>query len=405
MEEFARRAVLTRLSGLQRGEIELIDGSTRRTFGQRTPDCPIQVTIAVHDPRFYRRIAFGGDLGAAEAFLDGDWSCQQLTELVRLLVLNSQSAAAQPGWLAWLAEPARRLGHWLNRNTRSGSRKNIAAHYDLGNDFFQLFLDETLMYSSGVFERDDSTLFEASTAKNERICRKLQLTPQDHLLEIGTGWGGFALHAARHYGCRITTTTISQQQFEFATSRILAAGLADRVTVVKRDYRDLEGQYDKLVSIEMIEAVGHQFFDNYFATCSRLLKPNGLFVLQGITIADQLFEGYIQRVDFIQKYIFPGGCLPSVTRICDVLTRSTDLRLFHLEELGTHYARTLRCWRRRFFEQLDAVKALGFDERFVRMWDYYLCYCEGAFLERNVGLTQMVLTKPGCRRKPIAPAL
>ena len=233
----------------------------------------------------------------------------------------------------------------------------------------------------------------------------MQLSHHDHLLEIGTGWGGFALHAAKNFGCRITTTTISREQYEFAVQRIADAGLTDRVTVLLQDYRDLEGEYDKLVSIEMIEAVGDEFYDRYFATCSRLLKPNGLMVLQGITMADQLYAGYIRRVDFIQKYIFPGGCLPSVTRICESITHATDLRLFHLEDFAPHYARTLVCWRDRFHERIDEIRSLGFDERFIRMWEYYLGYCEGAFLERNCGLVQMVLTKPGCRREPIAPPM
>ena len=405
LERLGRRALLARLQKLQHGQITLAEGDSIHTFGRRTSTCSLHASLVVHRPPFFRRAAFGGDVGAAEAFMDGDWSCDNLTDLIRILIVNAQLQAARPSQLAWLAEPLRHLGHWLNRNTKSGSRRNIAAHYDLGNDFFQLFLDETLMYSCGVFESPESTLLDASIAKNERICRKLQLSLDDHLLEIGTGWGGFALHAAKNFGCRITTTTISREQYEFAVQRIADAGLADRVTVLLQDYRDLEGEYDKLVSIEMIEAVGDEFYDRYFATCSRLLKPNGLMVLQGITIADQLYAGYIRRVDFIQKYIFPGGCLPSVTRIGESITRATDLRLFHLEDFAPHYARTLSCWRERFRERLDEVRVLGFDERFIRMWEYYLGYCEGAFLERNCGLVQMVLTKPGCRRDPIAPAM
>ena len=405
LERLGRRALLARLQSLSHGEITLIEGDAIQTFGRRTSTCSLHASLVVHRPQFFRRAAFGGDVGAAEAFMDGDWSCDNLTDLIRILIVNAQLQAARPSQLACLAEPLRHLGHWFNRNTKSGSRRNIAAHYDLGNDFFQLFLDETLMYSCGVFEQSVSTLLEASLAKNERICRKLQLSPDDHLLEIGTGWGGFALHAAKNFGCRITTTTISREQYEFAVQRIADAGLSDRVTVLLQDYRDLEGEYDKLVSIEMIEAVGDEFYDRYFATCSRLLKPNGLMVLQGITIADQLYAGYIRRVDFIQKYIFPGGCLPSVTRICESITRATDLRLFHLEDFAPHYARTLRCWRDRFRERLDEVRVLGFEERFIRMWEYYLGYCEGAFLERNCGLVQMVLTKPGCRRDPIAPPM
>ncbi len=396
-EKFARSAVISRLKGIQQGKITLVEGSSHQTFGQTTLNCLLHVVLTVHRSRFYPRAAFGADLGAAESFMDGDWTCDNLTDLVRILVINSQTQAAKPGWLALMFEPLYQIAHRLNRNSRRGSRKNIAAHYDLGNDFFKLFLDETMMYSCGIYEKPDSTLFDASTAKNERICEKLRLSPQDHLLEIGTGWGGFALHAARNFGCRVTTTTISQEQFELATHRIADAGLSDRVTVVMQDYRDLKGQYDKLVSIEMIEAVGHEFFDTYFQCCSRLLKPDGLFVLQGITIADQLYQGYIRNVDFIQRYIFPGGCLPSVTHVCSVLTRSTDLRVTHLEDFAVHYAKTLRDWRTRFFEQITEVRRLGFDDRFIRMWDYYLCYCEGAFLERNCGLVQMVLAKPACR--------
>ena len=394
-ERFSRRVVLSRLKNLAHGEITLVEGDSQQTFGSVTAECPFKVVLTLHRARFFPRVMFGGDLGAAESLMDGDWSCDRLTDLVRILILNSREQAAQPGILSWCLAPVYRVAHWLNRNTRSGSQKNIAAHYDLGNDFFELFLDETRMYSSGLFERPDSSLHEASTAKNERICQKLKLTPNDHLLEIGTGWGGFALHAARNFGCRITTTTISREQFEFAKRRIAEAGLEDRVTVIMQDYRDLTGQYDKLVSIEMIEAVGHEFFETYFNTCSRLLKPDGVFVLQGITIADQLYQGYIRRVDFIQRYIFPGGCLPSVTQICNVLTRSTDLRVSHLEDFPEHYAQTLRHWRKRFHDRIADVKRLGFDDRFIRMWDYYLCYCEGAFLERNCGLVQMVLTKPG----------
>ena len=396
-EKFARKGVISRLKGIEHGKITLVEGTSEQSFGQTTSKCPRHVSLTVHRSRFYPRAAFGADLGAAESFMDGDWSCDNLTDLIRILIVNSQIQAAKPGWISVMFEPLYQLAHRLNRNTKRGSRKNIAAHYDLGNDFFKLFLDETMMYSSGIYETPESTLFDASTAKIERICQKLRLSPQDHLLEIGTGWGGFALHAARNFGCKVTTTTISREQYELATRRIADAGLSDRVTVVMEDYRDLKGQYDKLVSIEMIEAVGHEFFDTYFQCCSRILKPDGLFVLQGITIADQLYQGYIRRVDFIQRYIFPGGCLPSVTHVCDVLTRSTDLRLTHLEDFAVHYAKTLRDWRARFFNRIDEVKQLGFDDRFIRMWDYYLCYCEGAFLERNCGLVQMVFAKPGCR--------
>jgi cyclopropane-fatty-acyl-phospholipid synthase len=269
----------------------------------------------VHDPRFYRALACGGSIGAGEAYMNGWWSCDDLTALVRICVLNRELLDGMEKGGARLTAPLQKLFHYLRRNTKAGSRSNIAAHYDLGNDFFSLFLDETLMYSCAFFERADSTLQEASVAKNDRICRKLQLSPADHLLEIGTGWGGFALHAARHYGCRVTTTTISRAQHDLAVQRIAAAGLSDRITVLLQDYRDLQGHYDKLVSIEMIEAVGHAFYETFFRCCSNLLTPQGMMLLQAITIADQYYEQAKRSVDFIQRSIFPGSCIPSISVI------------------------------------------------------------------------------------------
>jgi cyclopropane-fatty-acyl-phospholipid synthase len=292
--------------------------------------------------------------------------------------------------------------HWFNRNTRAGSRKNIAAHYDLGNDFFKLFLDDSMMYSSAMFTNPNMTLAEAQMTRLRAICRKLDLQPSDHLLEIGTGWGGFAISAARECGCRITTTTISREQYELACERIAAAGLQGRIEVLRCDYRDLQGQYDKLVSIEMIEAVGHQYYDTYFAKCASLLKPSGSMLLQAITIADQRYDAAKNSVDFIQRYIFPGSCIPSVTAMTDSITRSSDLRLFHLEDIGPHYATTLARWRENLFDQLDRVRAMGHSEAFIRMWEYYFCYCEGGFAERAIGDVHMLLVKPGNRRPCIA---
>jgi cyclopropane-fatty-acyl-phospholipid synthase len=405
LTRLSRHIVLTQLRAFRHGELTLIDGDTRQTFGKRDKDCPLTVTLRVHDPRFYRDIAFGGDLGAGEAYMSGFWSCDDLTALVRILLCNRPVLdGMEKGW-AWLAVPVRKVFHWLHENTRSGSRRNIAAHYDLGNEFFALFLDETMTYSCGIFERENSTLQEASLAKLDRICRKLQLSPQDHVLEIGTGWGSFALHAAQHYGCRVSTTTISQQQHDLARQRVLAAGLSERITVLRKDYRDLTGQYDKLVSIEMIEAVGYRFYDTYFRCCSNLLKPEGMMLLQAITIADQRYEQAKRAVDFIQRYIFPGSCIPSLTAMCQSLARVTDLRLFHLEDQTSHYATTLRHWRERLFANLAQVRALGYSDSFIRMWEYYLCYCEGGFHERAIGDVQMLLTKPLSRRAPIQPPL
>lgn len=403
LTRLARQAVLARLRRLRDGHITLIEGNEQWTFGAPSQDCNLATTVVVHDPRFYSNIAFGGDIGAGEAYIDGYWSCDDLTTLVRILLRNRETLDGMTKGLARLTTPLRKLFHCLHRNTKAGSQRNIAAHYDLGNDFFALFLDETLTYSCGIFERPESTLREASLAKIERICRKLQLLPTDHVLEIGTGWGSFAIHAARQYGCRVTTTTISPQQYELARQRVAAAGVAERVTVLLKDYRDLNGHYDKLVSIEMIEAVGHAYYDRYFRCCSNLLKPNGMMLLQAITIADQQYERAKRSVDFIQRYIFPGSCIPSVTAICQSLTRATDLRVFHLEDITPHYATTLRCWRERFFANLSRVRALGYPEAFIRMWEFYLCYCEGGFRERAIGDVQMLLTKPLCRREPILP--
>jgi cyclopropane-fatty-acyl-phospholipid synthase len=299
----------------------------------------------------------------------------------------------------------RTLAHRARRNTVAGSRRNIKAHYDLGNEFYRLFLDDTLTYSCGIFEREESSLREASVAKYDRICRKLALSPADRVLEIGTGWGGFAIHAAAQCGCRVTTTTISDRQHELAAERIAAAGLADRITLLKTDYRDLTGTFDALVSIEMIEAVGHHFLDDFFRVCGRRLKPDGQMLLQAITIRDQVFDWHKRNVDFIKRYIFPGSCIPSIAAISDAVARATDLRMVHLEDITTHYATTLRRWRENFFANLDQVKALGFPDAFIRMWEFYLCYCEGGFAERYLGDVQVLFTKPMCRREPILPAL
>ena len=325
------------------------------------------------------------------------------------MIRNRDVMEGLDGGLAALANPIRRLLHYFNRNTRAGSQRNIAAHYDLGNEFFELILDRTLMYSCAIFPRPDSTLDEAAVAKVDRICRKLDLRAHDHLLEIGTGWGGFAIHAASNYGCRVTTTTISRAQHDYATKKIAEQGLSERITVLFKDYRDLNGdligKFDKAVSIEMIEAVGHHFVDSYFRKCAELLKPDGMMLLQAITIADQYYEAAVRRVDFIKKYIFPGSFIPSVTALCDSITRASDLRLFHLEDLTPNYAETLKHWRMRMFQNIERVRTLGYPEEFIRMWEFYLCYCEAGFRERYIGDVQMLLTKPESRIAPILPRL
>jgi cyclopropane-fatty-acyl-phospholipid synthase len=403
LDGLARRAVLVRLTQLAHGKLVLVDGRETRRFGQVTPAFPLRVTVQVHDPRFYSDLAFGGSIGAAESYMHGAWSTDNLTGLVQLFARNRAALDGLEGGLARLTAPLQKLFHWIRRNTRDGSRRNIAAHYDLSNDFFRLFLDETMMYSAAIFTRPDMTLHAAQLARLGHICRKLDLKPTDHLLEIGTGWGGLAVYAASHYGCRVTTTTISDAQYRLARERVQAAGLAERITVLKQDYRDLSGQYDKLVSIEMIEAIGHQYLDTYFARCSALLAPHGLMLLQAITIADQHYGAARDVVDFIKRYIFPGSFIPSNTAMLTAVTRASDLRLVDLEDIGPHYATTLQHWRRNFFANLDAVRALGFSEAFIRMWEFYFCYCEGGFRERVISDVQWLLVKPLNRRNPWCP--
>ena len=404
-DNLARRTIFSVMDKLKYGCIRIVEDDDHRVFGVINPARPLEATITVLHPRFYSRILFSGSIGAAEAYMEGLWSADDLTLVMRIMALNQPVFTEMEKGLARLTSPLYRLYHFARKNTKIGSRKNILAHYDLGNDFYALFLDPTLTYSCGIFETDQSTMEEASTAKYDRICRKLQLAPGDRVMEIGTGWGGFALHAVQHYNVHVTTTTISDEQYAFSLDRFQRAGLEDRITLLKKDYRDLSGQFDKLVSIEMIEAVGHQYVDIFFKTCSQLLRDNGVMLLQAITIRDQEFKRYIQRVDFIKRYIFPGGCLPSVESIMASLTRTTDMTLFHLEDITPHYARTLREWRLAFFENIHKVRALNFPETFIRMWEYYFCYCEGGFSERYIGDVQMLLTKPLCRRASILPPL
>jgi cyclopropane-fatty-acyl-phospholipid synthase len=399
--QLARRLLLEQLARLRDGELTLIepDGSRHR-FGRRTPRLDLAVTLEVLDPQLFADATFGGTAGAGGAYINGLWRCDDLTGLVRLFVANRELMDGMDSRWAWLSQPLHRLSHWLNRNSREGSARNIAAHYDLGNALYELMLDRTMAYSCGIFADEATTLEQASLAKFDAVCRKLRLRPGDRVVEIGTGWGGLAIHAARRYGANVTTTTISREQHDYAREQIARAGLGDRVTLLLEDYRDLKGRYDKAMSIEMIEAVGADFLDTYLRKCAGLLEPHGAMLLQAITLQDQFYAQARRSVDYIQRYIFPGSFIPSVQAIGDSLTRVTDLKIFHLEDIGPHYARTLREWRRNFMGNLDKVHALGYPERFVRMWEFYLCYCEGGFEERQLGDVQMLLTKPGCRLAP-----
>jgi cyclopropane-fatty-acyl-phospholipid synthase len=396
--DFAKIQILKHLKRLHKGQLTLIDDGKHYHFGN-TND--IQATITVLDPRFYGEIAFGGSIGAGEAYMLGYWTADNLTNVIRLMAINQQVMDNLEGGYQWLSKPIMKCLHWLNSNTTEGSRKNIAAHYDLGNEMFGLFLDPTMMYSSAMFNENTHSLQAASELKLKTICDKLDLKPTDHVIEIGTGWGGFAIYAATQYGCKVTTTTISQQQFNLAKLRVGAAGLQDKVTLLLDDYRHLKGQYDKLVSIEMIEAVGHQFYDTYFAKVSNLLKPDGLALIQAITIADQRYQSAIKSVDFIQRYIFPGSNIPSNTAMLNSITSVSDMRVFDLEDIGPHYATTLRMWRENFFANISQVRQLGYSEEFIKMWEFYLCYCEGGFTERALGDVHLLLAKPDNRRQTL----
>jgi cyclopropane-fatty-acyl-phospholipid synthase len=395
---FAKTKILEQLKKLDKGQLTLIDNGEQYHFGNTNE---IQATINVQDPRFYGEIAFGGSIGAGEAYMLGYWSADNVTNVIRLMVVNQHVMDNLEGGYQWLSRPIMKCLHWLNSNTTEGSRKNIAAHYDLGNEMFALFLDPTMMYSSAIFNKNTKSLQAASELKLKTICDKLDLKPTDHVIEIGTGWGGFAIYAAKHYGCKVTTTTISQQQFNLAKSRVEAENLQDKVTLLLDDYRHLEGQYDKLVSIEMVEAVGHQFYDTYFAKVSNLLKPEGLALIQAITIADQRYQSAIKSVDFIQRYIFPGSNIPSNTAMLNSITKVSDMRVFDLEDIGPHYATTLRMWRENFFSNISQIRQLGYSEEFIKMWEFYLCYCEGGFAERALGDVHLLLAKPDNRRQTL----
>ena len=393
----ARSLMLKVLAKLQVGSLTLREQDETLVFGSKTDPAAPHAEVHVHDNDLYRRILTGGGIAAGETYIEGLWSSPDLTAVTRAFSANLAMLGAMSDRQNLLAKTALKLNHWARRNTATRSRENISAHYDLGNDFFSLFLDPSMMYSSAVFPTPDSDLASASQHKLHLICEDLELKPEDHLVEIGTGWGGMAIYAAEHYGCRVTTTTISREQFDYTVDAVAQRGLQDRITVLFDDYRDLTGKFDKLVSIEMIEAVGHQFYDTYFQTVSRLLKPHGKAVIQAITMTEQRYEQARDSVDFIKRYIFPGGCLPSLTVISDALARMTDMQMAHLRDITRDYADTLNAWHEGFLEKLDRVRAMGFDDRFINMWRYYLSYCEGGFRERIIGTYQITMNKPGYR--------
>ena len=396
LDAFCRNNVLKLLSQLQAGSITIVDPIETMQFIGPHPG-PI-AKIEIKDFEAYRDIALQGSIGAAESYMTGDWTTPNLTNVIRVMTLNMTLLESMESGVTKLLMPFMRFTHWLNRNTTKGAQRNIAAHYDLGNDFFELFLDPTMTYSSGIFATDSSSMKEASENKMRLICEKLQLRSQDHVLEIGTGWGSMAIYMAENYGCHVTTTTISKEQYQYAEKRIRKKGLENQITLLLEDYRDLptltsNSQYDKIVSVEMIEAVGHQYYNQYFATIDKLLKPTGLALIQAITIEDQRYEKAKKRVDFIQKYIFPGSCIPCISAINNAIKQSTQLRPIHQVDFAEDYARTLNCWHQQLNKNWDSIKAKGYDETFLRMWQFYLSYCEGGFKERAIGVSHLLFAK------------
>ncbi|MGA2320274.1 MAG: cyclopropane-fatty-acyl-phospholipid synthase family protein [Solirubrobacteraceae bacterium] len=401
-DRLARRIVLGLLSRTRAGELVIVEGGERLTFGELVAERPLRATVEVRSARFYRDL-LRGSVGLCESYMDGLWECEDLVALTRIAALNVRALDELRRVFAPLLIPVQRWARWPARNTPGRSRKRIAAHYDLGNELFSLFLDPTMMYSCAVFDSPDATLEQASIAKLERVCRKLDLAASDHLLEIGTGWGALAVYAAEHYRCRVTTTTISREQHDYACERVREAGLEDRVTVLLEDYRDLRGSYDKLVSIEMIEAVGWQYFPTFFRRCSELVVDDGAMLLQAIVIDDRAYHVEKAGRSFLNTYIFPGGCLPSMEIISRSLARVTDFRQVHLEDITDHYTTTLEHWRERFLAASGRLSELGYDERFRRLWELYLSYCEGGFRERRIQDVQLLLAKPHNRAEPLHP--
>lgn len=394
---FIRKKVLQQLSGIKSGNLVIHDPLEKTTIGKQS-NSDLTINLWVKDFDFYNQVATHGSIGAAESYMQGQWHADDLTGLVRLLVRNRDLLDELEGGMAWLKNGLLKFWHWFNKNNQQGSRKNIAAHYDLGNEFFQLFLDKHLMYSSAIYTEQANSLELASELKLKTVCDKLQLNSHDHLLEIGTGWGGLAIYAATHYGCQVTTTTISEQQYQFAAKKVKQLGLEDKITLLKEDYRDLTGQYDKLVSIEMIEAVGHHYLDTYMTQCNALLKDDGLALIQAITIEDHRYDQALSSVDFIKRYIFPGSFIPSVSAIVGSIKNTGNFRLINLEDFGESYAKTLHDWRIAFMDNLELVRKQGFSESFIKMWEFYLCYCEGGFIEKAISDVHLLMAKPGNQR-------
>lgn len=395
LQRRCRTLVFSLFHQLQQDHLELVEAEQTLSFGANKlrDGGHLHGILHIHHPDAYVQFVKAGSIGAAEAFIDNLWSSPDLTKVIQIFAKAQHVTDNLEGHMSWLTRFKNSLFHYFNRNNKQGSKKNILAHYDLGNDLYTRFLDKEMMYSAAVYPESDASLETAQLHKLELICQRLSLTKDDHLLEIGTGWGGMAIYAAQHYGCKVTTTTISDAQFEYAKNRVESLGLSDQITLLKKDYRELTGHYDKLVSIEMIEAVGHQYMDSFFQQCQSLLKPNGKMLIQAITIADQRFNYYLNNVDFIQRYIFPGGFLPSITFLNEKLRDNTTMVVDELHDIGLDYAKTLADWRERFLASWQELKAFGFDENFKRLWLYYFAYCEGGFLQRSISTVHLVARK------------
>jgi len=387
----SKKVVFSLLKKLTDGHIRLIENGQEVSFGNS--DANIKATVCVHDQKAYSRILWGGSIGAGEAYVEGLWSSDNLVDVIRLFSRNLATLEKHEQRFGFLLNIVNMFKHRSNRNSKEGSRTNIAAHYDLSNEMYEVFLDKAMQYSSAIFPHETTSLEEAQQHKLKTICESLDLSENDHLLEIGTGWGGLACYAAQNYGCQVTTTTISDAQFDLAQKRINDADLHQKITLLKKDYRDLTGEYSKIVSIEMIEAVGHKFMPTYFGMLDKLLKPGGKSFIQAITMNDQRYDSYVNNVDFIQRNIFPGGHLPSVSVICDLVKNNTNMYMKQLSDYRIDYARTLSAWRATFLANREAIQSLGFSDDFIRLWDYYFCYCEGGFRESAIGLAHIQLIK------------
>ncbi|CAH0535204.1 Tuberculostearic acid methyltransferase UfaA1 [Vibrio stylophorae] len=387
---WAKRVVHGLLKQLKGGQLVLVEQfGERYHFGEQGQFAEIHI----HHPDFYTQLVKGGSIAAGEIYIDGLWDSPDLTAVVQLIAENMAMLDRLERKVGWLTQVARRVGHLLRRNSKTTAKANIAAHYDLSNALYQTFLDEQMLYSAGIYHSPEDSLFDAQQQKMARLCEQLELKASDHVLEIGTGWGAMAIYMAKHYGCHVTTTTISQEQYLYAKAQVEAQGLSERITLLMQDYRDLTGLYDKIVSIEMIEAVGQQYLPTYFQACQSLLKPKGRFAMQAITIADQRAKQYQQGVDFIQQYIFPGGFLPSISQLLGISTQQTDFALRDLQDIGQDYALTLKSWHQAFRANQEQVLSLGFDHQFIRLWQFYLSYCEGGFLARSISTVQLTWTR------------